>query len=89
MAKRKPLDKMTPIEFKTFENRLRRMALRQGYELNKSRLRDTRAIGYGGYMIIDASTNHVVAGAHPHSHSMSLDEVEAWLLSERPAPRKR
>jgi hypothetical protein len=89
MAKRKSLDKMTPVEFKTFENRLRRMASRQGYELNKSRLRDPRAIGFGGYMIIDASTNHVVAGAHPHAHSMSLDEVETWLLSERPGLRKR
>jgi hypothetical protein len=88
MAKRKSLDKMTPIELKTFENRLRRMASRQGYELSKSRLRDPRAIGYGGYMIIDASTNHVAAGGHPHAHTMSLDEIEAWLLSDRPATRK-
>ena len=37
---------------KARENRLRRKAERQGYEMRKSRLRDPRAIGYGTYQLI-------------------------------------
>jgi hypothetical protein len=77
MAKKKPL---TPMEFKTLENKLRRMAARQGFTLSKSRLRDPRALGYGGYQI--ERDNVIVAGGQSYQHMMSLDEVEAWLLSE-------
>ena len=34
---------------KVWENRIRRMAARQGLRLEKSRRRDTRAVGYGTY----------------------------------------
>jgi hypothetical protein len=61
------------------ENRLRRMAKRQGLAVVKSRRRDPRALGYGGYMIVDARTNSAVVGAHPHEFSLDLDEVEAYL----------
>jgi hypothetical protein len=61
------------------ENRLRRMAKRQGLMVVKSRRRDPRAIDYGGYMILDARTNLVVAGGSPQAFSLDLDEVEDHL----------
>lgn len=64
---------------KVRENRLRRMAQRQGYRLEKSRRRDPRAYDYEGWMIVDADTNSVVAGATPNAYSLSVDEVEDWL----------
>jgi hypothetical protein len=68
---------------KSREARLRRMANRQGYRLIKSRRRDPRALGYGGYMIVDASANAVVAGELDSPRALNLDEVEAWLTEGR------
>jgi len=67
---------------KVRENRLRRAAQRQGLQLAKSRRRDPRAIDYGGYMIVDTSTNAGVVGASPIAYNMNLDEVEDFLLGE-------
>jgi hypothetical protein len=68
---------------KVRENRLRRMADRQGMRLVKSRTRDPRAVDYGGYMLVDLATNGVVAGTgaigRPH---WSLDDVEEFLLQD-------
>jgi hypothetical protein len=64
---------------KVRENRLRRMAQRQGFALVKSRTRDWRAIDYDRWMIVDRFTNVVVAGAEPGYPSMTVDAVEAWL----------
>jgi hypothetical protein len=62
------------------EARARRLAWRQGYVLRKSRRRNPRSIDYGGWMIVDARFNAVVAGTEgvgrPH---WSLDDVERWL----------
>lgn len=66
---------------KVNENRLRRMAERQGLKLMKSRRRDPRAIDYGGYMLVNAY-NMIVAGASPNAYSMSIDDVEAWLTDD-------
>src|SRR4051794_26015988 len=46
---------------KVRENRLRRMADRQGLALRKSGRRDPRAIDYGMYMWVDEQTNGLVA----------------------------
>ena len=55
------------------ENRVRRMAERQGLALRKSRRRDPYAIDYGTYWLIDPSMNAV-------THECgNLDEVEEWL----------
>ena len=59
------------------ENRLRRMAERQGYKLAKSRRRDPRAYDYGTWTIVEPHTNTLVAGGK--YGSMDLDAVEAWL----------
>jgi hypothetical protein len=61
---------------KVRENRARRAAERQGLLLKKSRRRDPRAIDYGTYMLVDASTNTIVAGER-----MYLDDVEKYLAS--------
>ncbi len=73
-----PAEQVTKVR----ENKLRRMAARQGYGLMKSRARDPRALGYGGFMIVDPKTNFIVAGASPGAYSLSADEVEEWLLED-------
>ena len=60
------------------ENRLRRMASRQGYVLTKSRRRDPRAVDYGGYFLADANTSRLETS----EHGMDLDEVEAYLTDD-------
>jgi hypothetical protein len=63
---------------KVRENRLRRMAERQGLRLVKSRRRDPLAYDYGAYWIA-AEDGGVVAG-DPKT-GMSIDEVEDWLMN--------
>jgi hypothetical protein len=69
----------TDTEAKVLENRLRRVAARRGLRLEKSRRRDPNAIDYGGYMLVDAYRNIVVAGASPHAFSCSLADIEHEL----------
>ena len=63
------------------ENRLRRMAARQGLRLQKSRNRDPKACAYGLYALIDMQTGGAVnpALAQRWVCSWSLDEVEEYL----------
>jgi hypothetical protein len=66
---------------KVWENRLRRMATRQGLRLVKSQAHGPHAIdGGGGWIILDADTNAVVAGpdAIGRAH-WSLDDVQRYL----------
>jgi hypothetical protein len=69
---------------KVRENRLRRMAERQGLRLVKSRRRDRRAIDYGLYTLVSDRTNTVVAGTERTTGrpEFTLDDVEAWLTGE-------
>ena len=69
---------------KVRENRLRRMAERQGLRLVKSRRRDPRAIDYGLYTLISDRTNTVIAGTERTTGrpEFTLDDVEAWLTGE-------
>jgi hypothetical protein len=59
---------------KVRENRIRRMAGRQGLQLVKSRRRDTRALDYGMYWLVDNSGVEVASG--------DADAIEAWLTGE-------
>lgn len=68
---------------KVHENRLRRMAKRQGLVLEKSRRRDTQALDYGCYLLLDAETTAVVAGAVAGRHGWSLADVEDFLTTPR------
>lgn len=72
---------------KVQENRLRRMAERQGLALVKSRRRDPHALGYGKWMVTDPyNSNAVVAGLGPTGEpSLDLAEVEAFLKGGRVA----
>jgi hypothetical protein len=66
------------------ENRLRRVAKRQGLVLQKSRQRNPHAVGYGGYILVDIATNGVMLGAGPWFYCASLEDVEAYLTQEAP-----
>jgi hypothetical protein len=76
---------------KVRENRLRRMAERQGLALHKSRRRDRFAKDYGLFWVVDPSLTDPrgewPAGEHPAhgfpSSGGSLDDVEAYLTSDR------
>jgi hypothetical protein len=69
-------------EEKVRENRVRRMAKRQGMKLMKSRRRDPLAIDYGGYMLVGIHTNTVEYGGSPYAFCASLDDVENYLMQE-------
>lgn len=72
---------------KTYENLLRRAALRQGYLLIKCRRRDPQAIGYGLYLLIaDKAGNRTsryggqaAVSAFARGEGLSLSEVEHEL----------
>jgi hypothetical protein len=67
---------------KVRENRLRRMAERQGLRLEKSRRRDPRAVDFGTYQLVNARSNALVAGSRSWGYGLDLDEVEAYLVGE-------
>jgi hypothetical protein len=70
---------------KVRENRIRRMAARQGLQLVKSRTRDPRALDYGSYMLLDGNrivlggTRKALGNRFKRGMAVSLDEVEAFL----------
>ena len=66
------------IESKTAENRARRAAERQGLALRKSRRRDSRAVDFGRYWLIDGRTQALVFG---DQFGATLEEVEERLGS--------
>lgn len=65
---------------KVRENRLRRMAQRQGLILRKSRRRDFRANDYGTYTLTNMYTNNLEV--YSPWGGVSLDEIEAALTGE-------
>lgn len=66
-------------EEKIRENRLRRMAERQGLALQKSRRRDPRAADFGRYWLFDTQTNMLVLGGQ---FGVDVDDIEAHLTSD-------
>ena len=72
---------------KVRENRLRRMAERQGYRLMKSPRRDSHARDYGGYALVNPSIpvnrpGFVLQGGKPFMFSADLDDIETYLTME-------
>jgi hypothetical protein len=63
-------------DLKVTENRLRRVAERQGLKLQKSRRRDPRAFDYGAYWLIEPMRNVVVLG---DGQGADLGAVAAYL----------
>jgi hypothetical protein len=64
---------------KVRENRIRQMAARRGFRVQKSRRRDPGAIGYGRFQLIDAANNMIVLGSLRHEYDATLDEIESYL----------
>jgi len=76
---------------KVLENRLRRMADRQGLRLRKSRARDPRALTYDGYDLVDVRSGGVVCGwGTTGIYGADLEEIEKFLTGDDPedAPMK-
>ena len=61
---------------KVRENRLRRMAERQGLELRKSARRDPRAIDYGTYMLSERGDRRWWPGRPHRAAELHADDVE-------------
>lgn len=61
---------------KVRENRLRRMAQRQGLTLHKNPRRDRRATDYGTYWLM-AGVDLV-----PHTRGLDLDGIERFLTDD-------
>lgn len=74
---------LSSMSDKVRENRLRRMADRQGLVLEKCRRRDPLAIGFGTFMLIDAGTGAVVASGLPGGYGLTLADVEEHLTRPR------
>lgn len=64
---------------KVRENRLRRMAERQGLQLVKSRRRDPNAVDFGKFMLVDIATNSVAFGGGSFGPESDLDDIEKYL----------
>ncbi len=82
---RKAIEAMTTTEHKIYENRLRRMAQRQGLRLIKSRRRDPNALQYGTYGLVDVQTNGLATygGAVSEGYGLDLTEIEAHMRKLR------
>lgn len=65
------------------ENRMRRMAKRQGLILNKNRRRDPKALDYGRYWLVRDGDlwPDMPVEIHTDSLGLTLDEVEAYLTA--------
>jgi hypothetical protein len=66
-------------EEKVMENRIRRVALRRGMKVVKSRRRDPKALDYGGYMLVDVARNFAILGGSPNAYSATIEEIDAYL----------
>jgi hypothetical protein len=76
---------MTQQAVKIRENRLRRMAERQGLQLVKARRRDPQAVDYGCYGIVSRYAGAPLLAFRyvEGPWSMGLDDVEAWLTAPK------
>jgi hypothetical protein len=70
---------LTPTQFKAVENKLRRAARRQGMELEKHRVKDPRAIGFGTYRLVgdDGKVRH--QKDHKYGYGLTLHDVASIL----------
>jgi hypothetical protein len=69
------------------ENRLRRMAKRQGLALRKSRRRDPNALTFATYQIIEPRRNLLFLGSQNGGYGETLDSIEAWLTDQERSQR--
>ena len=74
------IEAMTDLEYKVLENRLRRAAERQGLRLEKSRRRDTRAIDWGTYQLVDPYNNTLIAYGLQSGYGLDLSDIAEQLF---------
>jgi hypothetical protein len=78
------IESMSMAGQKVYENRLRRVAYRRGYRLEKSRRRDERAITFGLYRLVDLMTGEVIGAGlledGPGGFGLELADVAECLL---------
>jgi hypothetical protein len=67
------------VSERSIENRLRRAARRRGLRLEKSKLRDPGAIGFGTYQLVTADTGKLVAGDRRSGYGLTLEQVAGRL----------
>jgi hypothetical protein len=83
---RRDIESMSMVERKVYENRLRRVADRQGYRLEKSRRRDERAITFGLYRLVDLLTGDIIGAGlldhPPGGFGLELSDVAANLFDD-------
>lgn len=72
-------------ELRVLEQRARRVAERQGLQLQRSRRRDPNAIDFGRYRLIDPRLNAVVHGAGNFDYELDLQGVVEFLLDRNAA----
>jgi hypothetical protein len=68
---------------KVLENRLRRMAERQGLQLIKSRRRDPLALDYGTYRVETVAGEQAPGFVVTDGTGLTLEEVERLLTTPR------
>lgn len=59
------------------------MADRQGLRLEKSRRRDSKALTFGTYQLVDQISNVLVMGDANRGYGLDLDAVEKYLLGDK------
>jgi hypothetical protein len=67
------------------ENKMRRIAERRGFRVEKSRRKATDAKDFSGYILTEALTNTIVMGSGPGA---TLVEIEIYLRSSKLPERK-
>jgi hypothetical protein len=84
---RNDIESLSAVERKIYENRLRRVADRRGYRLEKSRRRDERAITFGLYRLVDLLTGDIVGAGlldrAPGGFGLELSDVAASLFDDQ------
>jgi hypothetical protein len=65
-------------QYRRIEDQQRAKAASMGLQVRKACTRSTSAAKYGTYMLVDMSTNAVVAGM-PNGYGLGLDDVIAYL----------
>ena len=70
----------------TNEDRVHRIARRQGHALTRTRRESGPSNHQGGWQIVDAERNWLIAGER---FDLSLDDVEQWLTEDQEARASR
>lgn len=72
---------------KVLENRLRRVALRRGLKLERSRARDPHDLTFGGYHLTEIARNTIYFGKgnRGRNYACALKEIE-WCLARSKPP---